>query len=169
MKCMADIYAHTNAIPLWESWRRQTVAERIRFDDTNRRIRSRADAIGDSLSPEQQISALEELIARVDGDSEFISVTPALGKLWDAGRGIRDTALALRAVKAMSDEIRVEGNLYWYARVLTDIGFMNYGYGRYFNLSKSIFGWKIVYGKKRYEYRTKTTVARQKRSKTVLF
>ena len=45
----------------------------------------------------------------------------------------------------------------------------NYSYGSYFNLSKSIFGWKIVYGKKRYEYRTKTTVARQKRSKTVLF
>ena len=45
----------------------------------------------------------------------------------------------------------------------------NYSNGSYFNLSKSIFGWKIVYGKKRYEYRTQTTVARQKRSKTVLF
>ncbi len=45
----------------------------------------------------------------------------------------------------------------------------NYSNGSYFNLSKSIFGWKVVYGKKRYEYRTKTTVARQRRSKTVLF
>ena len=41
--------------------------------------------------------------------------------------------------------------------------------GSYFNLSKSLFGWTVVYGKKRYEYRTKTTVARQRRSKTVLF
>ena len=45
----------------------------------------------------------------------------------------------------------------------------NYANGSYFNLSKNIFGWKIVYGRKRYEYRTKTTVARQKRSKTILF
>ena len=27
----------------------------------------------------------------------------------------------------------------------------------------------VVYGRKRYEYRTKTTIARQRRSKTVLF
>ncbi len=47
--------------------------------------------------------------------------------------------------------------------------YSNFHTGNYFNLSKSIFGWKIVYGKKRYEYRTKTTVARQRRSKTVLF
>ena len=45
----------------------------------------------------------------------------------------------------------------------------NYANGSYFNLKKSIFGWTIVYGRKRYEYRTKTTVARQRRSKTVLF
>ena len=45
----------------------------------------------------------------------------------------------------------------------------NYSNGSYFNLSKNIFGWKVVYGRKRYEYRTKTTVARQKRSKTILF
>lgn len=45
----------------------------------------------------------------------------------------------------------------------------NYQNGSYFNLSKSIFGWTVVYGKKRYEYRTKTTVARQRRSRKVLF
>ena len=45
----------------------------------------------------------------------------------------------------------------------------NYSNGSYFNLSKSVFGWTVVYGKKRYEYRTKTTVSRQKRSKSVLF
>ena len=45
----------------------------------------------------------------------------------------------------------------------------NYTNGNYFNLKKSAFGWTVIYGKKRYEYRTKTTVARQKRSRTVLF
>ncbi len=41
--------------------------------------------------------------------------------------------------------------------------------GSYFNLSKSLFGWTVVYGKKRYEYRTRTTVARKRRSKTIVF
>ena len=45
----------------------------------------------------------------------------------------------------------------------------NYTNGSYFNLSKSIFGWTVVYGKKRYEYRTKTTVSQQRRSRSVLF
>ena len=45
----------------------------------------------------------------------------------------------------------------------------SYANGSYFDLKKSVFGWTIVYGRKRYEYRTKTTVARQRRSKTVLF
>jgi hypothetical protein len=45
----------------------------------------------------------------------------------------------------------------------------NYANGSYFNLKKSVFGFTVIYGKKRYEYRTKTTVARQKRSRSVLF
>jgi hypothetical protein len=42
-------------------------------------------------------------------------------------------------------------------------------YGSYHNLSKSVFGWKVIYGKKRYEYRTKTTIAKQRRSRSVYF
>jgi len=45
----------------------------------------------------------------------------------------------------------------------------NYANGSYFNLKKSVFGFTVIYGKKRYEYRTKTTIARQKRSRSVLF
>ena len=44
----------------------------------------------------------------------------------------------------------------------------NYRNGSYFNLKKSIFGWTVIYGKKRYEYRTKTTVQRQRRSRSIL-
>ncbi len=47
--------------------------------------------------------------------------------------------------------------------------YSNYTYGSYFDLSKSIFGWKIVYGRKRYEFRTKTSVSRQRRTKSILF
>ena len=45
----------------------------------------------------------------------------------------------------------------------------NYANGSYFKLKKSVFGFTVIYGKKRYEYRTKTTIARQKRSRSVLF
>ena len=42
-------------------------------------------------------------------------------------------------------------------------------YGSYRNMSKSIFGWSVIYGKKRNEYRTRTTIARQKRTHYVYF
>ena len=42
-------------------------------------------------------------------------------------------------------------------------------YGSYSNLYKSVFGWKVIYGKKRNEYRTKTTVAQQRRTRYVYF
>ena len=42
-------------------------------------------------------------------------------------------------------------------------------YGSYRNMSKSVFGWSVIYGKKRNEYRTKTTVARQRRTRYVYF
>ena len=41
--------------------------------------------------------------------------------------------------------------------------------GSYRNMSKSVFGWSVIYGKKRNEYRTKTTVARQRRTRYVYF
>ena len=41
--------------------------------------------------------------------------------------------------------------------------------GSYRNMSKSVFGWTVIYGRKRNEYRTKTTVARQRRTRYVYF
>ena len=53
--------------------------------------------------------------------------------------------------------------------LVADLNINATSYGSYRNMSKSVFGWSVIYGKKRNEYRTKTTVARQRRTRYVYF